>query len=181
MHKPLFAIVALAAGCAQTPDATGADTPAFVRETLEKVCIPSALAGRNPAILAVTTDLDDRYPARDNPITWRAPAAATQLRLDVTGCTVSTFAGDPSAIREQVLAAASAAGFKSLYTGPNATGATLRDVQCLDRPTGGSAGVLVSSAKSAGQMPTLMVSTLYTVQTCDQVAQTSTVAIPRTP
>jgi hypothetical protein len=176
-----LASLAALAGCAQTPTAAagGANAPALVRETLDKVCIPSALAARNPAILAVTTDVDDKYSVQDNPITWRAPQAATQLRLDVGGCMISTFAGDPNAIREQVLAAASAAGFKSLYSGPNATGATLRDVQCFDRTGGGSAGMVVSTAKSAGQSPTLMVSTVHSAQSCAQVAETSNVAIPR--
>jgi hypothetical protein len=182
MLKPTNIVCGAALVLACAP-AVAQGAQSLVKETLEKACVPAAVAGQDPASLIVSTSLSGRYPDQSNPKAWKAPADQAELRLSPGACMVVSYSGAHNALREEALAVFTAAGMTSLYSGPNANGQTLRDVPCIDRPGGGYAAVVMSTSKydADGKTPTLMISTLFGPETCKYMSENSPVAIPRQP
>lgn len=165
--------------CATAPGA-GNGSQKLIADTMSEVCVPAAMTKGSPLVNLLASSVSTQYP-QSSLLSWASPAALTQLQVTNHGCTLSYFGAAHNEIREQQLAQAERNTFQSLYTGPNATGQTIRDVLCVDRPEGRSAILIMSTSKSEpdGRIPMLMISTDFQEVTCAVFAENSSVAIPR--
>jgi hypothetical protein len=168
-----------AASCATAPG-EGSGGQQLIADTMSEVCVPAALNKSTPLAEIMMSSVGKRY-VESGPLRWSAPTALTDLQVTQQGCTLTYYGGFHNEVRADQLAQADRNAFKLLYTGPNATGGTIRDVLCLDRPDGSSAGIIMSTSKVGpdGRIPMVMISTVFQPDTCAVSAEKSVIAIPR--
>lgn len=173
------ALLVAMAGCASGAS-TGTTGQQIIPDTMEQICIPAAMQKVSPLTNVMLSRVGKQY-ARSGPMKWRSTPQFTEMEVTPEGCLLSYYGGYHNEIRGDLLAQAERGGFKVLYSGPNATGLTVRDVLCTDRPDGGSVGIIMSTSKATpdGQIPMVMISTLHQADSCAAFAEKSVVAIPR--
>jgi len=166
-------------GCASGPSA-GSGGQQIIADTMEQVCLPAAMKKSSPLVDFMVSRVSKQY-VPSGPLQWRAPSLLTEMQVAPDGCLLTYFGGSHNEIRADQLARAARDGFKVLYTGPNATGGTIRDVLCTDRPDGSSAGIIMSTSKTGpdGRIPMVMISTTHQADNCAALAEKSVIAIPR--